>query len=331
MHFILTLGYPKRDHLKRDEWTMYKECALQIINWETGTLVKEVKYISPPDRIAEDGSILFKAGTLDKNSFIVPTNTEILVYELPGLKIKKIYSHPTFNDLHHVTVHNDLFYICNTGLEIIQVMNDTGDIIADYNVGTTNTWERFSRDVDYRLVPTTKPRETHANFLFFLEEELWCTRYLHKDAICLGNKTKRIDLNISKGGPHDGLVQDDFIYFTLTDGYAVIVNKYNLRREEVIDLNKISDYKVLLGWCRGIEVVGNKAYVGFTAFRKSKYREYGLWIKYGKKPLGSRVAEYNLHTKTLEKEVHVAQETGAAIFTIKHIPWSLGANVEYFK
>lgn len=319
MNLIVTLGLPKRDHVKYNEWSKYNECSLQIINEKTGILLKEDKYITPPDNIAHNGNIHFASGSFYKKKLFVPSCTEILVYKLPQLHIQKIYSHPTFNDIHHVTVHNDLIYICNTGLEIIQVMDLTGNILKEYNVGLGSTWERFSQDIDYRLEPTTKPHETHANFVFFLGEELWCTRFLQKDAICIGDSSKKIRLDISKGGPHDGLVLDDFIYFTLTDGYVVIVNKHTLKTEEIIDLNEISNYKVLLGWCRGIEVIDKKAYVGFSALRLSKYREYGLWIKYGKKPLASRIAVYNLDNKTLEKEIPIAKDTGAAIFTIKKL------------
>lgn len=317
MLLIVTLGYPKRDHLKQHTWNKYNRCGLQIINWETGATVKEAAYRSPDDRIAPNGSIQFGAGSLYQQNFYVPSRTEILVYSLPELNRQKIYSHPTFNDIHHVTVRNDLIYICNTGLEIIQIMNLQGDLLAEHNVGISNTWERFSRHIDYRLVPTTKPHEIHANFIFFLEEELWCTRFLPGDAVCLTATHPKIDLKIGSGGPHDGLVRGDFIYFTLTDGYIVIVNKHNYKVEEVVDLNKISNYKVLLGWCRGIEVIGSRAYVGFSALRSSIYREYGLWIKHGKKPLYSRVAEYDLNTKTLIKELPIAQDTGAAIFTIR--------------
>lgn len=317
--FLITMGYPKKDHLKHEDWNKYAKCALQVINFATGTLVKESVYISPSDKIAPNVSIQFGAGTFYKHDFYVPTRTEILVYKMPELYISKIYSHPTFNDIHHVNIQNNMIYICNTGLEIIQIMNFNGDIFAEYNVGLSSTWKRFNTGIDYRLVETTKPHETHTNYIFFLDGDLWCTRFLQRDAICLTDQSKKINLNIGMGGPHDGLVKGDFIYFTLTDGYIVIVNKQSLKVEDILDLNKISNYNVLLGWCRGIDVVGNKAYVGFSSLRASKYREYGMWIKHGKKPLGSRIAEYDLNTKTLTREVFVAKDTGAAIFTVKKI------------
>ncbi|WP_027364770.1 hypothetical protein [Desulfotruncus alcoholivorax] len=317
MLLIVTLGYPKRDHLKQHTWNKYNKCGLQVINWETGATVKEITYRSPGDRTAPNGSIQFGAGSLYQHNFYVPSRTEVLVYNLPGLYVQKIYSHPTFNDLHHVTVKDDLIYICNTGLEIIQIMTLQGDLLAEYNAGISDTWKRFRRDMDYRLVPTTKPHETHTNFIFFLEEELWCTRFIQRDAVCLTAPKPNINLRIGRGGPHDGLVQGDFIYFTLTEGYIVIVNKNTFKVEEIVDLNQISNYKVLLGWCRGIEVIGSKAYVGFSALRSSSFREYGLWIKHGKKPLCSRIAEYDLNNKTLINELPVAQDTGAAIYTIK--------------
>jgi len=39
MQYILSLGYPKKEHLNMDEWGKYKAGALQIIDWESGQLL----------------------------------------------------------------------------------------------------------------------------------------------------------------------------------------------------------------------------------------------------------------------------------------------------
>ena len=46
--------------------------------------------------------------------------------------------------------------------------------------GQVPTWERFDPEVDYRQVPTTKPHETHPNFVFIVEEDVWVTVSIHK-------------------------------------------------------------------------------------------------------------------------------------------------------
>ena len=50
---------------------------------------------------------------------------------------------------------------------------------------------------------------------------------------------------------------------------------------ERYDLGALSGTKRLLGWCRGIEVVGDRIYVGLTQLRSTTHREVLRWMAKG--------------------------------------------------
>ena len=180
------------------------------------------------------------------------------------------------------------------------------------------TWKRLPSNTDLRFAGSTKPHEVHVNYVFFIGNEMWCTRFQQKDAISLTNPQRSIDLSVSEGKPHDGLVSGDFIFFTITDGYIVVVNKNTLKKEGVFNLNEISGKENQLGWCRGLCVSNGLIYVGFSCLRPSKFKEYGSWIIKGRRKLPARIASYCLTSKKLLQE-RLIGERGAAIFTVRNV------------
>jgi hypothetical protein len=111
-----------------------------------------------------------------------------------------------------------------------------------------------------------------------LDGEVWATRFRQRDAICLNDSRKRIDIAVQN--PHDGLVCGERIYFTSVDGRVVIANRRNLQVEKVIDLKQINGQHFLLGWCRGLLPLNErKMWVGFTRIRKTRFRENVLWVR----------------------------------------------------
>jgi hypothetical protein len=137
---------------------------------------------------------------------------------------------------------------------------------------------RFSRDIDYRKVDSTKSHQSHPNFVFELNGETWVTRFKQRDAICLDHRSKRIDIAVQS--PHDGLICGDRIYFTTVDGRIVIANPRTLQVDEIVDLKQINGSDALLAWWRGVlPFDGRRICVGFTRFRKTKCRENILWVK----------------------------------------------------
>jgi len=141
-------------------------------------------------------------------------------------------------------------------------------------------WARFSRDIDYRKVETTKPHRSHPNFVFELDDEVWVTRFHQRDAISVSGSGKRIE--IAGEFPHDGLIWGERILFTAVDGKLVMVNRHTLGVEQIVDLRQIQDrdQEVLPAWCRGLLPVDERRiWVGFTRIRKTIFREHVRWVK----------------------------------------------------
>jgi hypothetical protein len=153
-----------------------------------------------------------------------------------------------------------------------------GEIVEEWDVLAEAPWSRFSRTADYRKVESTKPHKSHPNFVFELNRGIWVTRFRQRDAICLNDSGRRID--IAAQSPHDGLLRDDRIYFTSVDGGIVIANSRSLQVDEIIDLKQINGQKTLLGWCRGLLPLDDRRmWVGFTRIRKTRFLENVLWVK----------------------------------------------------
>ena len=153
-----------------------------------------------------------------------------------------------------------------------------GEVLAEWSVLPEAAWSRFSRTTDYRKIESTKPHKSHPNFVFELNGRTWVTRFRQRDAICLNDSGRRIDIAVQP--PHDGLVCGERIYFTSVDGAVVIANSRNLKVENIIDLKEIDGQEALLGWCRGLLPVDeSRTWVGFTRIRKTRFRENVLWVR----------------------------------------------------
>ncbi len=286
---------------KTPEWQMWGGGVIVEVDVDTGTVVERKHYVSPPEACAadEDASIVFKAGTLDRDRFYVCTQTEVLIYAATDFRQIGYVSLPRFNDLHHVrpTRHGTLLVV-NTGLDTVVEVTLAGNVVREWSVLGQDVWARFSRDVDYRRVATTKPHHAHPNFVFELANEYWVTRFIQRDAICLTRAGWRIPI---EGAPnHDGEVKDGKVYFTSVDARVVIADGDTKRVERVIDLNAISGSDTPLGWCRGLAVLDDDhVAVGFSRLRPTRFRENVRWLKhklggsgYGLAP--TRIAVFDL-------------------------------------
>lgn len=306
-------GEQKKNVYFKNEWNQYKKAVIACIDVDSGNAFKCVEYVSPVDKCPDnDPSIVFKSGTLIGNSLYVPTQTELLIYELKSFQLTGYISLPCFNDVHHVSVSNqDTLLVANTGLDMILELDSEGSMINEWSVAGCDIWQRFCKKTDYRKVGTTKPHKSHPNFVFQLENEIWATRFIQRDAICVTNPSKRISIDV--GNCHDGVVYEDGIYFTCTDGKIIIIDRENLKVKKVHDLNLTNRRKELnLGWCRGLERVSDDlVIVGFSRLRPTKIVENIMWVRgqlnlkdyIGKMP--TRIVAYNLKTQKSEWEFNL--------------------------
>ena len=302
------------------EWNSCKDALIVKVDplAKTGRLL--VEYHSPADACpAESPSILFKSATVSADKLYVCTPTEVLVYQLPRFELLNYISLPCFNDLHHVrpTPEGNIL-IADTGLDLVVEVSSAGKVLREWSVLEEDTWKRFSRDIDYRKVPETKPHKSHPNHVFQLDDEVWVTRFEQRDAISLTRPGRRIDIGVQR--PHDGHVVGDWIYFTTVDGHLVVASRHTLKVEDVFDLNKIdNEQQLVLGWCRGLAVMEHdRVWVGFTRIRQTRFKENLLWAKNGfetrRKP--THIALYDLASKRCVDEIDVEPHGLAVLFSV---------------
>jgi len=317
---LYVVGGQQRAHrslLDQDQhWYDYQKGVILRVDAESGQAVKCLDYVSPPETCAPGDPVLFKSATLRDGKLYACTQTEVLVYELPAFKQIAHISLPIFNDVHHVLPTPDgTLLVAISGLDMVVEVNLCGDILQLWDVFDGRPWSRFSRLIDYRLGVSTKPHQSHPNHLFMVEDEVWVTRFEQKDAICLNRPNRHIPIGIE--GVHDGEMVDGYLYFTTVNGCVVIANPATLRIEEVIDLTKIHDAELLLGWCRGIYVEGTRAWVGFSRIRPTKFRQAVGWVRTGfKQSLQTHIACYDLVEKRCVAEIDLEDQNLNAVFSI---------------
>ena len=145
------------------------------------------------------------------------------------------------------------------------------------------------------------------------------TRFEQRDAICLTEPRKRIDIAIE--APHDGRVRGEYIHFTTVDGHVVFAGRDSLRVERAVDLAAVNGREMLLGWCRGpLCVDPDKFWVGFTRIRRTRFQENLFWLNHTirnrmlKKP--AHIALYNISAGTCLQEFNLEQYGMNVVFSI---------------
>jgi hypothetical protein len=317
------------------EWQQFEKAVLLKINAETRAVEKVLDYVSPPDVCPDIPSVVFKAATLDDERLYACTQTEIIVYRRQDFSIDSYVSLPIFNDLHHVTpTGRGTLLVAVTGLDMVAEISPEGETINEWSVLDQDIWDRFSRDIDYRKVPSTKPHQAHPNFVFMIGDNVWATRCDHKDAICLTDPGKRIGLNHNSDRPiqyvHDGVAANGRLYFTSVDGNIMIVDPETLSVTETVNIGDILNYEYPLGWCRGIKVIGDdRVIVAFSRLRSTKLKDKVSWAKAQvKKAIGvgkyeeslpllpTRICCLDLRARRMEWELDLEAYGMNAIFSV---------------
>lgn len=310
-------------------WYKYHKGVVLEVDTVTGTVKTVAEYVSPPSVCAqEDPAILFKCGTLVGNKLYVGTPTEVLTYDLPDFTHSGYVSLPCFNDVHHVRPsRGGHLLVASSGLDMVLEVTTTGDIVRAWDTMGQEPWTRFSRDVDYRVVSTTKPHASHPNHIFYVGDDLWATRFEQRDAICLTDPSKRIDIGIER--VHDGHVYDGMIYFTTVNGFVIIVDSVTLQVVERIDLNALGPDDSILGWCRGLLLENGRLWVGFSRLRLTKFRENVSWVRRGfRRQLPTRIACYDLASQRCLQEIELQRHGLDAVFSIFEAPAVASLDVE---
>lgn len=307
-----------------DDRTRHLRGEIRILTELNGEIVDtDCIAVEESDSLVMKDHHKLNAGVVVDNKYVCATYGQVVSIDLRTKQQKTLISEPFFNDLHHVNYANNEFAVVNTGLEQLLIYDKNLKLKKTYNLlEGIGTEKKFDFNIDYRHVWSTKPHYVHPNYCFFYNDEWWVTRFRQKDAIGL-QSGNRIDLS-SYGNPHDGVVTERGIFFTTTNGWIInYVQDRNLC--EAININEIVG-RNQLGWCRGIYVVDNYAYVCFTMFRSSKIKEMMKWVSSTSisNSLPSHILKIDLKTKKVVNKI-LLNDHDCTLFSI------IGLTFEYNK
>jgi hypothetical protein len=245
----------------------------------------------------------------------------VFAYRLPDMQQQACYSHPCFQNINSVHAFADELVVSSTGLDNVVVLDkQSGQIKQILNAEGKDPWHRFSSDIDYRQVHSTRPHDAHPNYVFQLNNELWVTRCTQEDAVCLTDMAKRID--VSEGGNisiHDGLWWQDKLVFTRVDGFLVICDPVSgkvLDKHDPFGLERNRPR----GWCRGLYINGDMFYIGYSKLRKTKLTTKLKFISQGnfkyRDGNEATVVAYNMRTQQVERVYEFNSASIEAVYGI---------------
>lgn len=219
---------------------------------------------------AEHPNLQFTCGHIQGDTLWISTDTEVHQYQLPNFSLIKVISHSCFHNIHSVARYDNQLVITSTGLDNVVVCDPhSGEIIRIINTQGKDPWHRFSPDIDYRLLHSTRPHDSHPNFVFQLEDNLWVTRCTQEDAVNLSDVSDRIDIDLGNDkGVHDGHWYKGKLIFTQVDGVLLICDPQQRKMVEMFDPFENHSNRPL-GWCRGLCIIGDDFYIGYSKLRKT--------------------------------------------------------------
>ena len=319
-------GEQRVQFYKPREWAQFRRALVLRVD-KDGRVERALEYESPPEHCPEGcPSHVFKSATFQGDTAYLCTQTEVLICDLPDLRVRRVISLPCFNDLHHVAPAPDgRLFVAVTGLDAVAELSPEGELLSLVSVLGGSPWDRFSPSVDYRKVPTTKPHRAHPNFVFFLDGLPWVTRFNQRDAIPVsGILNGRPPFEVGKEeGIHDGHLEGDEIYFTSVRGCVI---RFDLKtgRKTLSDLNSLNapgDDRPL-GWCRGILPQEKGTWIGFSRLRYTTLRRNLSWIRHGfretehHRERPTRIALYDLDQSALLRQIDLEAAGMGAVFSI---------------
>ncbi len=162
---LFAIGGEQRAALRaQPEWTSFRSAL--VVRIVGGEVERVLEYTSPPEHRPDDlPSHVFKAATIEGDTAYLCTQTEVLICDFPSFAIRRVVSHPCFNDLHHVTPAPDgSLYVAVTGLDAVAELSPEGELggwsgcwarIPGSASRPTSTTARCRRPSPTTRIPTT--------------------------------------------------------------------------------------------------------------------------------------------------------------------------------
>ncbi|MCO4744576.1 MAG: hypothetical protein KC912_07305 [Proteobacteria bacterium] len=280
-----------------------------LLDLTSGKIVRR-RWLSDPDREPPGCHAEATVPAWVGSRLLVPTRAALYEVDPATLEYRLEQFHPWMTDLHSVAPRpSGGVVLTSTGIDAVLEFPEEGEPFR-HNLAENRP---CARQEDFRRVayPSLKPHLVHPNYACFRGDELWVTRFEDRCARSLSGR----EVALPEGHPHDGVLRQGLVWYTTTTGHVIAVDPDTLERREHYDLNELTGSPRLLGWCRGVEVVGERVYIGMTQLRDSQHREVLRWLARGEagRRLPTRVVELERGTGRLLRSFPVGNRVGGTI------------------
>jgi len=317
--FIVTGARRSAAEFSMDNLAESYQAVLCEVDFERGVVLRSYVEDKPDPAISVQAySASFRGCSRYGNTLYSCTHSEIVEFEIDNFTVKNRITLPVFNDLHHVMRSENGLIFASTGIDHVGMIEAAQTRL--YPVLPQGDYAEVDPRADYRVI-CTKPHKAHPNHVFRIDGQLWVTRFEQRDAVRLDNFDERLAVEVER--PHDGLVVDNRVYFTTVNGAIVVFDAKSRRRLEVHDLTQLQR-NPKMGWCRGIEVVGDCAYVGFSTIRKTRSMDnlsfltdrFMQWRDGLLNAAPARIMKYDLRRRKIVSEMRFRHSELGIMFSI---------------
>lgn len=312
-------GRARPDAADYPAWAMFDQAVL--IELQDGAITRRLEYAGSDLERKLGISRCFKAASVHGDEIWACTNTEVLRISINNLEVVDAWSHPLFNDLHHVALIGDNVHVVSTGIDSVLEFDRSMQLRRRIGVAEDEIILRFGLDSDFRLIPTTKPHAAHPNFVASWSDGVWVTRFAQRDVLNLHTGTF---YPLAETPVHDGVPAHGWVWFTTVKG-AVIRLDPETGSARTSNLMQFYLGARPIGWCRGILPLSeHEAIVGFSKLRPTQQAENVGWVRSalsGMKDLlkqPTRIARFDLEQGRELWTRELANDGIDAIFSLNH-------------
>ncbi|MFT4623453.1 MAG: hypothetical protein ACI8PZ_002109 [Myxococcota bacterium] len=280
----------------------------------TGRIRRTLAYDTPlPFRSGPAADQEFTcAAPWDPVTLLQPTHTEVLWIDHRAWRVVHRVDHSGFHSLHSaVRRPGGGITVSSAGTDSVLELSEAGALIAAHVLGRSP-----APGVDHRTAhhDAYKPHAHHPNHAVHRGGDLFVTGLETAACTALAAGTS-VDLG---GMAHDGRLREGLVWFTRVDGRVLGLDPATQAVRVDLDLRELSGTRRLLGWCRGVDVVGERLFVGMTMLRSTTHREVARMLlrgEYGRK-LPTRVLEIDLSGPRIVRTIPLGNRAGGTIYGV---------------
>lgn len=293
---------------------------LREVDLDERTVVGDLRWDTDPAWLSgPDADQEFTAASLTaRGTVLQPTHTEVL--ELHRGEVLRVTSHPLMHSVHSaVEGPRGRIAVSSAGNDSVLELDPHGQLLAHHWLRSGSFAAAYPGVSDFRRAhhDAFKPHSHHPNHAFYVGDELWVTCFEQRACVSLSGRR----IAFPEGIPHDGRLIDGLLWFTLVEGIVIAVDPDTLQRRRTVDLRALDGRRGLLGWCRGVEVVGSRLVVGMSVLRRTRRRELLRALLGRGAKLPTRIVEVDLDRMCIAGELELGNAAGGTIYGVLKSPW----------